>query len=338
MKKLEEIAGIINGELKGNPHKAIASINSLENAGQGDIAFTVSETIDPKKTKAGALIVKRGSPIRYPDLIFVDHPYLAFATLLGIFFPRQRFNDGIDGKAAVSPTATLGSNVSIGSFSVVGDHSVIGDNSEIHAGVIIYGHVKIGRHCLIYSNVVIREEVEIGDHVIIQPGAVIGSDGFGFTRDHRGKIVKIPQKGRVIIGNHCEIGANTCIDRSTIEKTELKDFVKTDNLIQIGHNVTIGQSTRLSAQTGISGSTEIGENVLMGGQVGIGDHLKIADGVMIAGKTGVTGHVKNTSIIAGYPHREIKKWRRENVLLRNLEGYVDRLKDLEKKVKKMEEK
>jgi UDP-3-O-[3-hydroxymyristoyl] glucosamine N-acyltransferase len=156
--------------------------------------------------------------------------------------------------------------------------------------------------------------------------------------DHRGNIHKIPQKGRVIIGNHCEIGANTCIDRSTIEKTELKEYVKTDNLIQIGHNVTIGKSTRLSAQTGISGSTEIGENVLMGGQVGIGDHLKIADGVMIAGKTGVTGHVKTKSIVAGYPHREIRKWRKENVLLRNLENYVERLKSLEQKVKKLEEK
>ncbi|MCK4836229.1 MAG: UDP-3-O-(3-hydroxymyristoyl)glucosamine N-acyltransferase, partial [Candidatus Aminicenantes bacterium] len=193
-------------------------------------------------------------------------------------------------------------------------------------------------HCIIYSNVVIREDVEIGNHVIIQSGAILGSDGFGFTLDSQGNITKIPQKGRVIIGNHCEIGGNTCIDKSTIEKTELKDYVKTDNLIQIGHNVTIGKSSRLSAQTGISGSTEIGEDVLMGGQVGIGDHLKIANGVMIAGKTGVTGHIKQKCIIAGYPHQEIRKWRKDQVLIRNLENYVERIKLLEKKVKKLEEK
>lgn len=338
MKTLETIAEIINGNLKGDPHKTIRSVNSLKTAGRDEIAFTVSETIDPQTVTAGALIVKKESRIHYPDLIFVDQPYLAFATLLDVFFPHQPFNRGVDKTASVSPTASLGKGVSIGAFSAVGDQTRIGEHTEIHAGVIIYGKVKIGKHCLIYSRVVIREDVDIGDHVIIQPGAVIGSDGFGFTQDPRGNIFKIPQKGRVIIGNHCEIGANTCIDRSTIEKTELKEYVKTDNLIQIGHNVTIGRSTRISAQTGISGSTEIGENVLMGGQVGIGDHLKIADGVMIAGKTGVTGHVKSKCIIAGYPHREIKKWRKEHVLLRNLEAFFDRLKRLEQRMKKMEEK
>ncbi|UCH95891.1 MAG: UDP-3-O-(3-hydroxymyristoyl)glucosamine N-acyltransferase, partial [Candidatus Aminicenantes bacterium] len=203
---------------------------------------------------------------------------------------------------------------------------------------IIYPHVKIGKNCLIYSQVVIREEVEIGDHVIIQPGAVIGADGFGFTRLSDGTPVKIPQKGKVVIGSYCEIGANTCIDRATIEKTVLGDYVKLDNLIQVGHNVRIGKGTAISALTGISGSVEIGENVIMGGQVGIADHAKIADGVMVVAKTGIHGHVKKKGIIAGIPHQDFMTWKKDQAIFKNLEKYVDRIKQLEKKIKEMEEK
>ena len=336
MIKLKKITEIVGGELKGDPDYGISSINSLRVADKQEITFCIKEDIREGTVHAGALIVKRNSKIRYPNLIFVDHPYVAFSRLLDFFYPHQPFCHGIDPGASVSKKSILGKNVSIGAFSFVGDHCEIEDHTEIHAGVIIYRNVKIGKHCLIYANVVIREDVEIGDHTIIQPGAVIGADGFGFTRNSEGTVLKIPQKGRVIIGKYCEIGANTCIDRSTIENTLIKDYVKTDNLIQIGHNVTIGKNTMLSAQTGISGSTEIGADVVMGGQVGIGDHLKITDGVMMAGKTGVTGNIKEKSIVAGYPHQEIRKWRREQVLIRNLEHHIERIKILEEKVKKLE--
>jgi len=174
--------------------------------------------------------------------------------------------------------------------------------------------------------------------VTIQPGAVIGADGFGFTRLSNGQPVKIPQKGKVIIGNNCEIGANTCIDRSTIEETILNDYVKIDNLVQIGHNTKIGKSTAISALSGISGSVEIGENVIMGGQVGIADHIKITDGVMIAARCGVSKNIKNKSIIAGSPHQEIAKWRKSFVIYRNIEKYIEKIKILENKIKKLEEK
>jgi len=338
MIKLKKITEIIGGELKGDPDHAVSSVNSLKNARKNEIAFSDQDQIDLKTINAGALIVKKSSHIVYPNLIYVEYPYIAFAQILHLFFPHRRFNEGIDELAYVAKSAVLGKNVSVGTFSHIGDHVRIEDETEIHAGVIIYPGVKIGKQCIIYSNVVIREDVDIGNQVIIQPGAIIGSDGFGFTRKSDGSIVKIPQKGRVIIGDHCEIGANTCIDRSTIEKTDLKAYVKTDNLVQIGHNVTIGRSSTLSGQTGISGSTEIGENVIMGGQVGIGDHLKIADGVMIAGKTGVTGNIKEKSIVAGYPHQDIKQWRKNQVLFRNLEKFIERIKSLEKRVKELEEK
>jgi len=338
MLNLKKLSEKINGQLKGNPKLLIKAVNSLYKANEEEITFSIKDTVDYTKLKAAALIVKKESNIQYPNLIYVEEPYRAFAALLEFFYPSQRFNTNLDTKAYISDSAVLGSNVSVGPFSYLGEHCKVGDNCEIHAGVVIYPHVKIGKGCLIYSNVVIREEVEIGDHVIIQPGVVIGADGFGFTRLSDGTPIKIPQKGKVVIGNHCEIGANVCIDRSTIEETQLKDYVKLDNLVHVGHNVKIGKDTAISALCGISGSVEVGENVIMGGQVGIADHASIDNGVMVAAKTGVHGSVKQKSIIAGIPHQDIRTWKRNQAILKNLESYIDRIKLLERKIKEMEEK
>lgn len=335
---LETISRLVEGELKGDPHFQIAAVNSLHSAKEDQITFSVKDTIDTGTLDAGALIVGRNSKLQYPNLIYVDEPYVAFARLLEYFNPHQPFNQGIHENAVVEQGAVVEEGVSIGPFAYVGENSRIGENTEIHAGVRIYRNVKIGRDCIIYANVVIREDVEIGDSVILQPGVVIGADGFGFTRLSDGTPVKIPQKGKVIIGNNCEIGANTCIDRSTIEETLLKDYVKLDNLVQVGHNVTIGKFTAISAQTGISGSVEVGENVVMGGQVGIADHVKITDNVMIAAQTGVSGNVKQKGVIAGSPHQDFRKWLRNYALFRNFEGYVERIKQLENKIKEMEDK
>jgi UDP-3-O-[3-hydroxymyristoyl] glucosamine N-acyltransferase len=336
MISLKEITRTIDGKLKGDPEFRITSVNSIDKANKDEISFYVEDTIDTEKVKAGALIVGKNSKIRYPNLIYVAHPYAAFARLLELFFPHRRFSETIDANAYVAESAVIGKNASIGVFSYIGDRCVIGDNCEIHAGVKIYHDVKIGKNCLVYSNVVIREEVEIGDNVIIQPGAVIGADGFGFTRLADGTPVKIPQKGKVVIGNYCEIGANTCIDRSTIEETQLNDYIKLDNLVQIGHNVRIGKGTVIAALSGISGSVEIGENVIMGGQVGIADHAKITDGVIIAAKTGIHGHVKKKGIIAGIPYQDLSSWKKSYAIFKNLEKYIERIKQLEKIIKKYE--
>jgi UDP-3-O-[3-hydroxymyristoyl] glucosamine N-acyltransferase len=338
MPDLKQISELIDGNLKGDPQTNISGVNSLYKADQKQIAFSIKDDIPVECLKAGALIVGKQSTIQYPNLIYVAQPYLAFAALLNYFFPSQPFNEGIDPAASIAETAHIGQNVNIGAFACVGERCQIGDHTNIHAGVIIYPDVKIGKNCLIYANVVIREEVEIGDNVIIQPGAVIGSDGFGFTRLPDGTPVKIPQKGKVVIGNHCEIGANTCIDRSTIEETVLRDYVKLDNLIQIGHNCKIGRGTAISALTGISGSVEVGDNVIMGGQVGLVDHIKIADEVMIVAQSGITGNIKTKSIIAGSPHQEFGKWKKSYAIFRNLEKYIDKIKELEKKIKELEEK
>lgn len=338
MIKLQQLCSIIDGRLKGDPGFEIKSVNALEKAGKDEITFAAKDSIKIEKVKAGALIVAEGSQIEYANLIYVREPYAAFAKLLEYFFPHQRFNPGIDDDAFVSDSAVMGKNVSVGAFSYVGERTQIGDDCEIHSGVQVYRDVKIGKGCMIYANVVIREEVEIGDHVIIQPGAVIGGDGFGFTRLSDGTPVKIPHKGKVIIGNYCEIGSNTTIDRSTVEETVLGDYVKLDNLVQIGHNVRVGRGSALSGHVGVSGSVDIGENVIMGGMAGIADHVKIGDGAMVAAKSGVHKDVKEKSIVGGYPHLDIRKWGRSVAIFNNLEKYIDRIRLLEQKIKKLEEK
>ena len=340
MPELKEIAALIGGALQGDGCLQIKDVQALAAAGPSDIAFVArgKESQDISCLRAGALIVAEGSTLVYPAVVYVPDPQLAFAKLLEYFHPRLPFCTGVSASAAISETAQLAVNIRIGPFSYVGENSQIGANSEIHANVTIYRDVKIGSDCLIYSNVVICENVEIGDRVIIHPGAVIGADGFGFGHAADGTAVKIPQKGKVIIGNGCEIGANTCIDRSTIEETVLEENVKLDNLVQIGHNVHIGKNTAISSQTGISGSTRIGAQVVMGGQVGIADHVQIADGVMIAAKSGVSGSVKTKMIIAGIPHQEIGSWRKNMVLARNLAAWKEKLRLLENKIKKLEEK
>jgi len=340
MPDLKEIAALINGEWLGDGALEIQGIQALHRAGPHEIAFVAKERrdIDLAALHAGALIVAIDSPVAYGNRILVADPHLAFACLLALFHPRQPFWKGIAANASVAASAALGDGVSVGPCSFIGERSRVGAGSEIHSGVAVYHDVTIGRDCLIYANAVIRENVEIGDNVIIHPGAVIGADGFGFGRTAEGAAVKVPQVGKVIIGSGCEIGANTCIDRSTIEETVLEENVKLDNLVQIGHNVRIGRDSAISSQTGISGSTRIGSQVIMGGQVGIADHVHIADGVMIAAKSGVTGSIKTRMIVAGIPHQEIGDWRKNMVLVRNLAAMKDKLRQLEKKIRELEEK
>lgn len=336
MAKLGEIAKLINGELVGDNDYEIDNINSLYKANKREITFSKSDDIKLDKLNAGALIVKENSKIQYKNLIIVKNPYEAFSILLNFFRPEPKFKTGH--QISIDKSAKIGNKVIIGDFTFIANDVSIGDGSEIHSNVSIYSNVKIGKNCKIYSNVVIREDVEIGDNVIIHSGAVIGSDGFGYYRDNENTPHKIPQRGRVIIMDNCEIGANVCIDRSTVEDTLIESNVKLDNLIQVGHNVIIGRNTTISALTGISGSTKIGNNVIMAGQVGIADHIEIADGSIIAGKTGITGTIKKRGIYAGYPYQDIRSWRKSVVLFKNLESIVERIKNIEEIIFNKEDK
>ena len=338
MPKLKEIAALLNGELLGNGELEIAGVRSLPCAGPGEIAYVArGNEAAAAGSRAGALVVARESGVEHANRVLVSDPQLAFAVLLRHFHPRRPLWQGVSPAASVAPSAVLGAGACVAPFAFIGEECRIGERTEIHPGATIYRDVVIGRDCLIYANVVIREGARIGDNVIIHPGAVIGADGFGFGRTADGAAVKVPQVGRVVIGDGCEIGANTCIDRSTIEETVLEANVKLDNLVQVGHNVRIGRDTAISAQTGISGSTRIGAQVIMGGQVGVADHVDIADGVMVAALTGITGSIRSKMVVAGIPHQEMGEWRRNMVLARNLAAMRDRIRMLEKKIKEMEE-
>lgn len=339
MAKLKEIAALLDGELLGDGELEIAGVQALTRAGAGEIAYVArGNEAAAAGARAGALVVARESGVAHANRVLVADPRLAFARLLRHFHPHRPLWQGVSPAASVAASAVLGAGASVAPFAFIGEDCRIGERTEIHPGAAIYRDVVIGCDCLVYANAVIREGARIGDRVIIHPGAVIGADGFGFGRDADGAAVKVPQVGRVIIGDGCEIGANTCIDRSTIEETVLEANVKLDNLVQIGHNVRIGRDSAISAHTGIAGSSRIGAGVIMGGQVGVADHVEIADGVMVAALTGITGSIKSKMIVAGIPHQEMGEWRRNMVLARNLATMRDRIRMLEKKIKEMEEK
>jgi UDP-3-O-[3-hydroxymyristoyl] glucosamine N-acyltransferase len=221
--------------------------------------------------------------------------------------------------------------VSIGPFCHVGAGAVIGDGTTLIAGVFVGERATLGAQCLIYSNVTIREECTLGDRVILQPGVVIGSDGFGYAR-HGGVHHKVPQVGRVVIEDDVEIGANSCVDRATTGETRIKRGTKIDNLVQVAHNVVIGENTVLAAQVGISGSTEVGTSVSMGGQAGVGGHLTIGDRVMVGGQAGVTKSVPADTMVSGYPAREHSAARKLYAHIALLPELFKRVKDLERRL------
>ncbi len=304
--KLKEIAKKIGGVLIGDGEVEIKGVSTLEEAKEGDIAPYYRKKFLPlaRTTRASAILTMKGLELEGHNMILVENPRAALADIITILYPERR-KTGISATAKISPSAKIGRNVFIGEYVVIGDGSEVGDGTEIHSGTVVYENVKIGKNCRIYANVVIREETRIGDNVILHPGVVIGADGFGFEA---GK--KIPQIGRVIIGNNVEIGANTCVDRAAIGTTVIEDNVKIDNLCQIAHGVKIGKGTLMAGMSAIGGSAKIGKGVIIAGMVGIRDNIEVGDGVMIAARAGITKSVRPGEIVAGFPHTDIKVWRR----------------------------
>lgn len=332
--KLKEISKILSLPIEGDGEVEIKGVSSLENAKEGDISFYS----DPKlksfleTTRASALIVPEDLKFNRLPVLRAKNPYLEFAKLMSIFYPLPKFPPGIHPTSIVSESASIHPSAHIGAFTFIGKNVYIGENTVIMPHSFIGDDVKIGNDCLIYPNVTIRERVFIGNRVIIHAGVVIGSDGFGYVKREDGTFFKIPQIGTVVIEDDVEIGANTTVDRATLGETRIGKGVKLDNLIQIGHNVKIGENTIIAAQTGIAGSSEIGRGVTMAGQVGIADHIRIGDFTIIAAKTGVAGNVPPNSIIAGYPETEIRLWRRIQASLSRLPEIIKDIREIKGKL------
>jgi UDP-3-O-[3-hydroxymyristoyl] glucosamine N-acyltransferase len=304
-----EIAGYIQGKLQGDGLTVLESVASLKNAGAGDLSYAEEKFhSEVGRSRAGCVLVRSGSwPGR--TVIIVDNPKLAFARAAAWLLAEPEDEAGIHPSATVAPDAKIGDRVRIGAGAVIEAAVVIGDSTVIEAGSYVGKRTSIGRHCVLYPRVVIYKDVTIGNRVTIHAGAVIGADGFGFVKDGNAH-VKFPQVGKVIIEDDVEIGANSCVDRGSLESTVIRRGVKLDNLIQIAHNVQLGEHTVIAALTGISGSSTVGAHCLIGGQVGIGEHARLDDNTVIGGQGGVLNgkHVRGGEVLWGTPVRPLKEF------------------------------
>jgi len=336
--KIKEIARLVGGEICGDGSVCITGIAGIREAGPGDITFVANKKYENliKSTKASAAVVSKDiadSPI---TLIRVDNPDLAFAQVVDRFAPQQElYQRLVHPSAHIGENVKLGKNISICPNANVMDRASIGDNSIVCSAAYIGHESALGSDCIIYPNVVIRERVTIGNRCIIHSGAVIGADGFGFTTVN-GKHRKIPQIGTVVIEDDVEIGANVTIDRARFDTTRIKKGTKIDNLVQIAHNVTIGENSIVISLSAVAGSTRVGNNCIVAGQVGVDGHLNIGNNVVIASRAGVTKNVPDNVVISGFPAQSHDRELRQQVCVRRLPGLIKKIHALEERIEELE--
>jgi len=340
----QSISTFLNGTLEGKGDLLIESPARIEDALSTNISFIANPKYEQfaKTTQAGALIVGKNFPKPKESksaFIHVDDPYEAFNKVLNLFLQQANQKTGIEQPAYISTSAKLGKNIYIGAFSYIGENVNVGSNTKIYPGCFVGDNVQLGDNTTVYAGVNIYHDSLIGKNCVIHSGAAIGSDGFGFVPKPDGSFEKIPQTGNVIIEDSVEIGANTTIDRATLGSTIIREGVKLDNLIQIGHNVEIGTNTAIAAQTGVSGSTKIGKNCLIAGQVGFVGHINIPDGSRIGAKSGVSNGVKKPGRTwQGIPLMEHRQSLKVHVIYRNLPELEKRVSEMEKMLKQLQQK
>jgi UDP-3-O-[3-hydroxymyristoyl] glucosamine N-acyltransferase len=335
---LKELVGLIGGELSGDGSVIISGVAGIREAGAGAITFLASPRYSAflQTTQASAVIVPKGTMHPTKPSVASETPYLTFIRAVEFFVPnRNDHAPGFHPTAVIAPGARIGSGVHVGAHVVIERDVSIGDGTTVLAGTFIGRDTEIGKGCLIYPNVTIREEVKVGSGVIIHSGAVIGSDGFGFVKE--GEVYKkIPQIGNVEIEDDVEVGANVTIDRAATGTTLVGKGTKIDNLVQIGHNVKIGENCILVAQVGIGGSTELGSSVTMAGQAGIQGHIKVGDGATVAAQAGVNKSIPAGMTVSGYPAREHLQANRIYASLLKLPELLKKVTDLSERLRQLE--
>ncbi|WP_298653908.1 UDP-3-O-(3-hydroxymyristoyl)glucosamine N-acyltransferase [uncultured Proteiniphilum sp.] len=338
----KQIAAFLKGEIVGNPEVEVSNFSKIEEGKAGTITFLANPKYTPYiyKTEADIVLVNNDfepeKPIR-ATLIKVPNAYAALASLMEMVNKSIPRKSGIDTMSFVAPTAKIGEQVYVGTFAYIGDYVEIGDDSKIYPQSYIGENVKIGKNTIIYPGVKIYHGCAIGDNCIIHSGAVIGADGFGFSKEEE-VYHKIPQLGNVLIEDDVEIGANTAIDRAVMGSTVIRRGVKLDNLIQIAHNCEIGEHTAMAAQVGIAGSTKIGENCVFGGQVGIGGHITIGKNSRIGAQSGIISNTEEGSEVIGSPAMPVKSFFRSSILLPKLPDMYRQLNALEKELLELKKK
>ena len=332
-----QIAGILEGEIEGNPQTAVHKLSKIEEGEKGSLTFLANPKYTPYiySTKASITIVNRDF---VPDqaisttLIKVEDAYKSFSKLLEYYNQVKNNKVGVENPSYVSENASYGSGFYLGAFSYLGDNVNIGKDVKVYPNVYIGDNVTIGDNVIVFAGAKIYSESKIGEGCVIHSGAIIGADGFGFTPNEKGEYDKVPQTGNVILEANVDVGAGTTIDRATLGSTVLRKGVKLDNQIQIAHNVEIGEHTAIAAQTGIAGSTKIGKHCLIGGQVGIVGHITIGDRVRIQAQSGIGRNVKDDEVIQGSPALNYGDYNKSYVHFKNLPKIVNRISEIEKKI------
>lgn len=334
-----QLAQLIQAKVEGNPGVTVSSFGKIEEAGSGQLSFLANPKYEDYlyTTKASLVIVNENFQLRQPveaTLLRVADAYSAFATLLTKYQEMQQHQlNGIQEPSHIAKTAQLGQGIFIGAFSYLGEHVKVGDQTKIYPNCYIGDQVTLGKNCVIHPGVKIYHQCVIGDEVIIHAGTVIGGDGFGFAPQADGSLKKVPQIGNVVIENQVEIGANTTIDRATIGSTIIRKGAKLDNLIQIAHNVEVGNQTVIAAQVGVSGSTKIGKGVMIGGQAGIVGHIQLGDGAKVNAQSGVSKSIEPGKAVTGSPAYDYTQALRAQAVNRKLPELERRIKELEQLIK-----
>jgi len=331
-----QIAGILKGEVDGNPEIAVHKLAKIEEGEKGSLTFLANPKYTPYiySTEASITIVSKDfvpEKSLSTTLIKVEDAYKSFSELLEYFNRAKNKKTGIESPVFLSDTASYGQDFYLGAFSYLGVNVTIGNNVKIYPNVYIGDNVNIGDNVIVFAGAKIYSETIIGNNCVIHSGAIIGSDGFGFVPDSNGEYIKIPQTGNVILEDNVDVGDGTTIDRATLGATILRKGVKLDNQIQIAHNVEIGEHTIIAAQTGIAGSTKIGKHCRIGGQVGIVGHIVIGDRVKIQAQSGIGRNVKDDEVLQGSPALNYGDYNKSYVHFKNLPRIVNRIDEIEKK-------
>lgn len=335
----EQIASVIGGKIEGDKDAKVRTFAKIEEGVEGAISFLSN----PKythyiyDTKSSVVIVNEDVELEgtvAPTLIRVKNAYESIAQLLQIYEASKPKKSGVSPQAYISPTAKLGKDCYVGPFACIGEGTVIGDGCQIYPHAVVGDNVKMGNNCILYPNTTVYQGCKIGNNVTLHAGSVIGADGFGFAPNADG-YDKIPQIGIVTIEDNVEIGANTCVDRSTMGSTVIRKGVKLDNLVQIAHNVEIGENTVMSAQVGIAGSTKVGSWCMFGGQVGIAGHITIGDKTFLGAQSGVPGSLKGGEELIGTPPMNPRNYFKSQAIFRRLPDMYKELEALKKTIEEL---
>jgi UDP-3-O-[3-hydroxymyristoyl] glucosamine N-acyltransferase len=336
-----EVASLVGGRVEGDAGARVRRVASLASAAGGDLAFVEDEKLFESARASGASVViaPEGASARLEGLrsvVEAARPKLAFALAAAALYPTRRRAAFVDPTARVAAGAVVGGGVYVGAHASVGEGSTVGEGTQILDGVSVGESVTVGRECVLHQNVVLYDGVTLGDRVVLHACVVVGADGFGYVRDASGVYHKFPQVGAVVIEDDVEVGANSCVDRGALGATRIGRGSKIDNLVQIGHNVEIGERVVIAAQTGISGSTVIESDAVIGGQVGFGDHARVQRGAVIGSQAGVLpGKIVRPGVWWGTPVQPLEEYKRLNALWLRLPRMREEIQELKRQLKEL---